>query len=121
MFRLIVGAVPPEDATGAVALTSVTVPPLPVAEIVIEPPALVIDTPDPAVKVALVRVLPVLLPISSWPSVYDVCPVPPLETAKVADNPAAVPVVFWFKVGTSAAAIARKVGAPALPFGAARK
>jgi hypothetical protein len=28
-----------------------------------------------------------------------VTPVPPEATAKVADNPAAVPVVFWFKVG----------------------
>ena len=26
-------------------------------------------------------------------------PVPPEATANVADNPAAVPVVFWFKVG----------------------
>ena len=30
-----------------------------------------------------------------------VAPVPPLATASVADNPAAVPVVFWFSVGTS--------------------
>ena len=50
-----------------------------------------------------------------------VTPVPPDVTAKVADNPAAVPVVFWFRVGTSAATIARKPGAPAVPFGAARK
>ena len=35
--------------------------------------------------------------------VLVVTPVPPLATAKVADKPAAVPVVFWFKVGTSAA------------------
>ena len=32
---------------------------------------------------------------------------------------AAVPVVFWFRVGTSAATIARKDGFPADPFGAA--
>ncbi len=30
------------------------------------------------------------------PAVYDVKFVPPLATANVADNPAAVPVVFWF-------------------------
>lgn len=30
---------------------------------------------------------------------------------------AAVPVVFWFNVGTSAATIALKVGTPELPFG----
>ena len=34
---------------------------------------------------------------------------------------AAVPVVFWFSVGMSAATIARYVGAPADPFGAAKK
>lgn len=34
---------------------------------------------------------------------------------------AAVPVVFWFKVGTSAATIALNVGAPAEPLGAAKK
>ena len=33
----------------------------------------------------------------------------------------AVPVVFWFKVGTSAATKARKVGDPFDPFGAAKK
>jgi hypothetical protein len=32
----------------------------------------------------------------------------------------AVPVVFWLSVGTSAAAIARNVGTPAVPFGADR-
>ena len=48
-----------------------------------------------------------------------VTPVPPEATAKVADRPAAVPVVFWFSVGMSAAAMARKVGAPAEPLGAA--
>ena len=33
---------------------------------------------------------------------------------------AAVPVVFWFSVGTSAAASARNVGVPEEPFGAAK-
>lgn len=33
---------------------------------------------------------------------------------------AAVPVVFWFSVGTSAATIVRNVGTPAKPFGAAK-
>ena len=32
----------------------------------------------------------------------------------------AVPVVFWFKVGISAAAIALNEGTPAEPFGAAK-
>ena len=39
--------------------------------------------PLPAVKVALVKVLPVELPINNWPSVYVVWPVPPLATGKV--------------------------------------
>ena len=34
---------------------------------------------------------------------------------------AAVPVVFWLSVGMSAATIARNVGAPAKPLGAAKK
>ena len=33
---------------------------------------------------------------------------------------AAEPVVFWFRVGMSAATTARNVGAPDDPFGAAR-
>lgn len=33
----------------------------------------------------------------------------------------AEPVVFWFNVGMSAATMARKVGTPAVPSGAARK
>lgn len=34
---------------------------------------------------------------------------------------AAVPDVFWFSVGTSAATIFRKAGAPIIPLGDARK
>ena len=56
--------VPPERAT------LVTVPPPPLIEsIVILPAPLVMVMPDPAVSVVLVSVLPVLLPISSCPSV----------------------------------------------------
>ena len=36
-------------------------------------------------------------------------------------NVAALPVVFWFRVGMSAATTARKVGTPAEPLGAAKK
>lgn len=41
-----------------------------VAAIVIEPVLLVMVMPEPAVRVALVNVLPVVLPINSWPLVY---------------------------------------------------
>ena len=46
--------------------------------------------------------LPVIEPV--------VVPVPPLVMAKVADKPAAVPVVFWFKVGKSVRLAALPVG-----------
>ena len=48
-------------------------------------------------------------------------PVPPLATATVPVTLAAVPVVFWFRVGISAATTARNVGTPEEPFGAAKK
>ena len=49
--------------------TEVTVPPPLVEAMVIDPPPLVMEMPDPAVSVDLVSVLPVVLPISNWPSV----------------------------------------------------
>ena len=45
--------------------------------------------------------------------VIEFCVAPVTDTA--------VPVVFWFNVGISAATIARNVGAQADPFGAAKK
>ena len=131
------GVVPPDDTTGAVPVTEVTVPPLDglVLVMVIDPAALVTDIPVPAVTVVLTKPTPVL-PISICPFVGAVVrPVPPLATATVpvtfAAFPeilpltcdpgklnalnvvkvellvavmfAAVPVVFWFKVGTSPA------------------
>ena len=62
------------------AATEVTEPP-PAVDAMVMPPALfVMVMPDPAVRVAFVSVLPVLLPISNCPSVYEVWPVPPLAT-----------------------------------------
>jgi hypothetical protein len=55
--------VPPERAT------LVTEPPESKEEIVIEPAPPAIEMPDPAVSVALVSVLPVVLPIRICPSV----------------------------------------------------
>lgn len=51
------------------AATEVTVPPVPVALMVMAPDPLVMVTPVPAVNVAFVSVLPVVLPISNCPSV----------------------------------------------------
>jgi hypothetical protein len=50
-----------------------------------------------------------------------VAPVPPFATATVPVTFEAVPVVFWFNVGISAATISRNVGTPAEALGAARK
>jgi hypothetical protein len=47
----------------------IDVPPLPVEAMVIEPDAFVTVIPVPAVNVALVNVLPVVLPINNCPSV----------------------------------------------------
>ena len=69
--------VPPETST------EVTVPPAAVDAIVMDPLPFVIVMFDPAVSVALLNVLPEELPIKSSPSAYDVCPVPPLATARV--------------------------------------
>lgn len=55
--------VPPDRAT------DVTVPEPPVEAMVIEPAPLVMEIPEPAVRVDFVSVLPVVLPISSWPFV----------------------------------------------------
>ena len=69
--------------TEPVPPTEVTVPPGLDDAMVIEPLPLVMVMFEPAVKVALLSVLPDELPISNWPSVYEVCPVPPLATGKV--------------------------------------
>lgn len=58
--------VPPDAAT------DVTVPPPAVDAIEIPPALFVMVMPDPAVNVAFVSVLPVLLPMSNCPSVYVV-------------------------------------------------
>ena len=56
-------------AVTVIGFTFVTVPPVPVAAIVIDPFPLVIVTPVPALKVDFVSVLPVVFPINNSPSV----------------------------------------------------
>ena len=60
------GVAPPVDVAGNVAVTPVTVPPGPaIAAMVIEPPPLVIEMPEPAVKVALFKLPVDVLPINN--------------------------------------------------------
>lgn len=76
-----VNASVPVDVTGEplteinppvnVCPTEVTVPLPPVVAIVIAPFPFVIEIPLPAVRVDFVSVLPVVLPIKSWPFVYE--------------------------------------------------
>ena len=73
-------------AVTVIGFTFVTVPPEPVAAIVIDPFPLVIDTPVPAVKVDLVSVLPVVLPINNSPSAKVEYPVPPFATGIIPVN-----------------------------------
>jgi hypothetical protein len=66
--------------------TLVTVPPVPVADMDIDPTPLVIETPVPAVKTA--RVNPVPLPMSNAPFAGVVVnPVPPFAIGKVPVTP----------------------------------
>jgi hypothetical protein len=54
------------------------------------------------------------------PTAAAVIPPPEMEKLREVVRVAALPVVFWLSVGTSAAAIVRNVGVPAVPLGAAR-
>ena len=54
------------------------------------------------------------------PTAVAVMPPPVIEKLRLVVRVAAEPVVDWLSVGTSAATIARNVGAPAAPLGAAR-
>ena len=73
-------------AVTVIGFTFVTVPPVPVAAIVIDPPPLMMDTPVPAVKVDFVSVLPVELPISNSPFAKVDSPVPPFATGTTPVN-----------------------------------
>ena len=73
-------------AVTVIGFTFVTVPPVPVAAIVIEPFPLVIDTPVPAVKVDFVSVLPVVFPINNSPFKNEDSPVPPFATGTTPVN-----------------------------------
>lgn len=59
---------------------------------------------------------PVALPFEMTPVGAE----PVAHSVGVAPSDAALPVVLWFRVGMSAATIARKTEGPAEPFGAAR-
>ena len=67
--------------------------------------------PEPPLGAALVQAVP--LDVNTLPDVpAAVSPVPPDPTANVADNPAAVPDVFWFSVGNVQLVSVPDVGVP---------
>ena len=73
-------------AVTVIGFTLLTVPPLPVAAIVIDPLPFVIETPDPAVKVDFASVFPEEFPINNSPFTNDDSPVPPLTTGTTPVN-----------------------------------
>src|ERR1041385_1048675 len=81
---------PPEPLSTRIWLAEPDVehpPPPPDAAIVMVPLPLVIVTLAPCVSVALLMPPVAVLPMSSWPSVYDVWPVPPFPKASVPVTP----------------------------------
>ena len=67
--------------------------------------------PEPPLGAELVQADP--LDVNTLPDVpAAVSPVPPDPTANVADNPAAVPDVFWFSVGNVQLVSVPDVGVP---------
>lgn len=90
------------------------------------------STPDGIVPLRFPAVRLVKLAPDTAPNDADQVPEVIVPTVAKLDNDvndvlleavmlAAVPVVFWFSVGTSAATMARNDGTPAMPLGAARK
>jgi hypothetical protein len=81
--RVMLGVVPPEDARGTDAVTAVTPPPPPVAEIVISPVVEERVTPAPAVSertpVFVITTLPVAAEtLMPKPALTSVTPPPPV-------------------------------------------
>ncbi len=97
----------PEPVTGPPDVVSPVVPPETSTLVTVPtPPDVIHDVFVPSVE----RTLP-LLPLCDGSRAFTaafgvVCPVPPFAMATVPVTFAAVPVVFWFSVGTSAAWIA---------------
>ena len=127
---VVIGDPETDKNAGTVAATDVTVPPPVPAPIAVRKSAAFKDeTVLSALKrgnvtadglATVKRFAPsVVAPRLVLAAAAVVAPVPPLAIASVAERPAAVPVVFWFSVGMSAATTARNVGTPAVPFGAA--
>ena len=65
--------VPPTDVTVPLLSAAIDIVPVPLVTVI----------PVPPVSVALAKVFPVVLPINSWPLVYEVWPVPPSFTDSV--------------------------------------
>ena len=97
MLELVTNVPPPAGFVAVAALPDVD------EDVAALPEMLIPQVPDAPVPVNDGMSVPIARPKFVRAVAADVAPVPPAPTPKVDDKLPALPVVFWFKVGTSPA------------------